>query len=743
MIHYQPREEQKEKYMAILRWIMIFMVSIVILTQVFGQEDPNFPKTQQVEQEAPKKKSLIGSIFKSFTGEDVLAPPPSGNELLIDENALASDEALLNGTPAVRAATQKIPSPAPTKVETPKNMPQPQAGSKSFAIGDLKRVPKMSGGTTPEQAQLQGSAAAAAAAPAELSDDMLENVLREMQAEGLEAQERAAERVPAEPKGMQRPMPEVAPEPYKPQPIQRPVLAETDETGLPVNLWQNTDSSTILSLLNKIEPTPYSAPMVVDIMERLMLSDVPAPEGLAPSGMNEKRWKVVRANTLIQQGLAGAATTLVERMASPESIPVDAGVPELWVQTRLLKGDTSVCTYVQEMIPNVDTIFWKHALWTCQAMKGDKAGLKLSLNISKKVKDASDVMTLLDDYLSAEEGDNFILLDSGRRWSPLSQALLAHYPERLTENHMDQLSDVSLRTIATNTRAPMETRLYSVERLVNSYGKTADGLLLLQLYEAQQFDKELMKHALQRVEDDVTGSRARALLWQAAEKERLSSERALILKKLWGEADKDGLDKLSVVLSPDKRRIQPDVKLAWFAPHVIQSSLNSGNVALARQWMTVLKGNETLSQSIKKQRADVNVLFEVMDGKLTAGSATEWTLSQPAARNDDVVRLLTLLEALGVAVDESVWLRFDDTLSSEMHTEETGALWLRLLGSSLNSGRTGESMLRALVPLSKRSPDQLGTNTLANVTSAFRLMGMQEEARKLFVSAAVAEMKIQ
>ncbi len=730
--------------MAILRWIMIFMVGIVILNFVFGQEDPNFPVLEaQTEQKAPKKKSLIGSIFKSFTGEDVIAPPPTGNELLVNEDFLAGDEALLNSTAAPRHVATEIPAPAPTKVETPSNMPQPMQGSKSFSVGDLKRVPKMSGGTTPVQAQMQQEKAAPTKTQAELSDNMLENVLREMQAEGLEAQEQAAQRVPA---GMQRPVAEyekqdTAPAPavpFKPQPVQLPTVTKTTDTGLPVNLWQGSSSDTVLALLSKVEPTPYSAPMVVDIMERLMLSDVQPPEG-----MTEKRWQVVRANALVQQGLTGAATTLVERMASEDNIPVDAGIPELWVQTRLLKGDTSVCMYVQEMIPNVDTMFWKHALWTCQAMKGDMSGLKLSLDIAGRAKDSSDIMILLKNYLAAEEGETFTQLDSGQHWGALSQALLTSYPERLSENHMNQLSDVSLRTIATNTRAPMEKRLYSVERLVNSYGKTVDGLLLLQLYEAQEFDKELLKNALQRIGDDVTGSRSRALLWQAAERKRLSSERALILKKLWGEAEKDGFDKLSVVLSPDKRRIQPDVKLAWFAPHVIQSSLNSGNIALARQWMTVLKGNETLSKVIKKQRADVNVLFEVMDGRLSAQSATEWTVSQPALRNNEVVRLLTLLEALGVPVDESVWLRFDGTLSSEMHTEETGALWLRLLGSSLSSGRVGESVLRSLVPLSKRSPELLGTNTLANVTSAFRLMGMQKEARALFVNAAVAEMKIQ
>lgn len=706
--------------MAVLRWVVGFMVIIMFLTYLFGQEDPNFPQDAAPSQEQPaKKKSLIGSIFKSITGEDVLVPPPTGNEFLVDESALNSDEALLRNTrPA--APTPQVPTPA--------------TGAKSFAVGELPRVPRLEGEATSTPSPLLNSAAQPAASPA-LSDDMLESVLRDMQAEGLD------ESVPA-------PMP-VSPEmaaeeavpnivPFTPKPVEKPVLKTLSETGLPMNLWQGTPSDTVLSLLSKIEPTPYSSPVVVNIMERLMLSEV-----TPPAGIDAKRWKIVRAETLLNQGLVGAATTLVEQMASKNDVPVDAGIPELWVKTRLLQGDTSVCTYVQEMLPNVDTMFWKHALWTCQAMKSDKTGLKLSLDIVKKKDDESDVFMLLKDYLAAEEGEVFPMLDSGRQWSPLSQALLAQYPTRLTMSHVDMLSDVTLRTVASNTRAPMDMRLYSAERLVNSYGKTVDGLLLLQLYEAQQFDDEMMKHALQRVGEDVSGSQARALLWQAAEKERLSSERALILKKLWSEAVRDGLERLSVVLSPDKRRIQPDVRLAWFAPHVIQSSLNSGNVALARQWMTVLKGNETLSQTIKQQRSDVTVLFNVMDGQMTPTEAAEWSASVSTMREEDVVRILTLLEALGVSVDESVWMKFENVMDADVYTEETGALWLRLLGSSLNSGRVGESMLRALIPLSKRSPELLGTNTLANVTSALRLIGMQNDARALFVSAAIAEMKLQ
>ena len=116
-----------------------------------------------------------------------------------------------------------------------------------------------------------------------------------------------------------------------------------------------------------------------------------------------------------------------------------------------------------------------------------------------------------------------------------------------------------------------------------------------------------------------------------------------------------------------------------------------------------------------------------------------WEESRPSGRiSDDKTLVLSTLGSLGEAVTNDDWFDLMDNQSRRSTEIPSPQIWNGLIDASHN-GRLGETVLIALVALGENGLSSISPIVLSHVVSALVQVGLENEARRLAVEAAIIQ----
>lgn len=503
-------------------------------------------------------------------------------------------------------------------------------------------------------------------------------------------------------------------------------------------LWQGTDRTRVDALLQRITEKGLQSPAARQLVVRLMVAEAlpPLMSPRVPANQTPD-FLAVRLQTLLALGHADEAVQLAKPV-SPVQAVAEPLLGEMWVQTLLLTGDSATaCPLVRQQVLNVDGVFWKRALITCQVLEKDAQGLALSLQLPAKTEQAENTLF----YALAEsihtQGESPRLMPEARI-NPLEAVLYAADPRLITPDVVGRLPNSILSRVASSNVLGLSLRLQAAERLAADYPSAAHTASLATLYGTATFALELFKNAVANAKKEPDGSLARALLWQAALKAGGSTDRLQALTALWERAEADVLAPLGGLLTPDLREIQPQASLVWAAPRIIRNSLKADNLSVARAWWGVLKDAKSISAELQTERNRLGVLFAMVDNAVLPQTFTAWVDTLiTAPEKTSARRTLAVLEASDLTIPSDIWLTLHNE-TGDAYTDQgkgPGPVWLRVLGSALDNQQVGNAALTALEPLLFAKPSDQAPIGLANIVSGLRYVGLSDTARQLAFEA--------
>ena len=115
-----------------------------------------------------------------------------------------------------------------------------------------------------------------------------------------------------------------------------------------------------------------------------------------------------------------------------------------------------------------------------------------------------------------------------------------------------------------------------------------------------------------------------------------------------------------------------------------------------------------------------------------------WKAAGAAAGNTKAARLFGLLAAMGDPVGGARWAQLLTDAPRTTGVVPSAAIW-NALGDASTQGRLGETVLLALLSLGEDGPGEVAPMTLDGVLAALRHVGLDVEARRLAVEAAVTQ----
>ncbi len=241
---------------------------------------------------------------------------------------------------------------------------------------------------------------------------------------------------------------------------QTPVgLVPPSVTGLPVDLWENSDPAQIVRQLRTLSVTDH--PALQSLLYSLLLTEAVAPKG-------DTTLIEARIDTLLELGAIDPAKALIE-VAGPTSTPA---LFERWVDMSFLTGnEDDVCQVLESapyLSPNRETLIF------CAARRGDLNRATLLFDANQALGDLDPaVAPVLDRFLHPELFENPAPLPQPRNPSPLTFRLFEAIGERLPTTALPRKFAVAdLRDVA-----GWKAQLEAAERLARTGAISSNTLL--------------------------------------------------------------------------------------------------------------------------------------------------------------------------------------------------------------------------------------------------------------------------
>jgi hypothetical protein len=508
-------------------------------------------------------------------------------------------------------------------------------------------------------------------------------------------------------------------------------VLSSDSNGFNETLWQGMQYKQAKNLLSRIQEHGIKSQSVRLLLQRALLTKATAPSG----NTSQNNWLADRITTLHTLGYAEAAHLLLKDFKA-EWLAEYPNMAQVWVENMLITGNPeTACNFSRQHILNENSTFWRQTLLICQAIDRDVRGLQLSLDLAPEEDLKTDPLLyrLLNALLSKEETPR---LKPDQVFSPLHAIMYSYYPHLMTPDALIRMPDMLLRRVVENQDLSKTTRIQAAEKLVNDFAVSEDIQALINLYSQATFTENELKNPLSAVEKIADGSMARALLWQGIKLTQLASAKSLMIKNLWERATKDGFNHISALLTPQTIHISAHPNLAWFAPLAVESHLKAGQAVQAQSWWKLIEQSRKPSRELIQAKQDLSLTLALINGHIPSNDLDTWVTNQKINTPQDAVniqRILSTLEASNIEVPSSVWVslhaRIDD--SNIEQGKGPGQLWLRVLGSSLEKGNVGETILLLAEPLMYQHPSEMMPQALANIITGLHFLTLPDDANTL------------
>ena len=505
-------------------------------------------------------------------------------------------------------------------------------------------------------------------------------------------------------------------------------------------------------------------------------------ETIADLGILERRvaqlalmgdWRNVRA--LIE---------LVPAPAATESI--------LQVRTdlALVEGGVDVaCAEAGERLSLSNEPYWQKVFAFCQLSDGNVSGAFLTIDLLRELGTDDQAFFWAAEIMS---GHRPITPNGLRRLSPLQLAMLRGAGRPLPSQLVRDGDPTLLRVLAEaeplfivgddddeviveeRLRRALDDRLRAAERAV-SLG-ALDPEVLRNLYRAEIFAEDIVAvdsvtESLAQLQNDqalgqtlatnaavddldlndfpVDTVLARARLFKLAEAQSIPTARAEVISRAIDFARTDrgrrGPDVATMgrIFFSLLKEIAPAGDLDWFAGNAARALLAAGELEASRDWLALTQ----LYARTSIEAADVAAAMWPIErqfqptfrNRFTPLRLKRWEESRPSGRiSDDKTLVLSTLGSLGEAVTNDDWFDLMDNQSRRSTEIPSPQIWNGLIDASHN-GRLGETVLIALVALGENGLSSISPIVLSHVVSALVQVGLENEARRLAVEAAIIQ----
>lgn len=524
-----------------------------------------------------------------------------------------------------------------------------------------------------------------------------------------------------------------SPTPSDPSDIQATPLAPVDSawTGtlttadgaFPETLWQGTPRALVIAALPQLRPT--ASPTLQDLSRRLLLSNALAPAGEDPG--DGPGLAMARLDRLVALGQVDDALVLADRLRPRRDSET---LDRLKVQLHFLANDTEgACAQVQAAIDRYQDPWWDRALIACQALAGDPAKASLGLTLLRERNVPRD--PLFDSLIEAV-GGRAVKIDHLPDPTPIRIVLLAAAKLPLPADALKAADSAVLHSWASNTRIPSDRRIAAAERAASL------GALPLQqlrdLYTEIGVKPEDRKTASTQANDNP---RARALLFTAAQQESDPAARLGALNALLQAARKRGEFAVTArLVAPVLAEIQPTADLAEYAPEAVRALYVAERPNEARQWLRLANpaGGAALEPLAR--------LAEGASGPAWPKAGLKGVLAglQPqegGAPPGRAFLVAALLAATGEPVTPADWAGLAAATPMAAAPLPNPALLLDQEQAAA-SHRLGETVLMTVAFAHSGERLNLEPSVIAQAVSGLRAVGLEGDARRLAVEAALA-----
>ncbi|UCH75725.1 MAG: hypothetical protein JSU82_07825 [Rhodospirillales bacterium] len=506
-------------------------------------------------------------------------------------------------------------------------------------------------------------------------------------------------------------------------------LLEPSMGGLGINIWEGTSRAMLLRLLPQL-PNRYDSPTLHDLARRLLLSTAIIP----PRSQAEPAGGVMaaRIKKLEAMGLSGGVAGMLDLV--PEG-GLDAELMRVLADSRLLsRDDEGACAAAAAADGPPAGTYWEQLLVFCQARAGDGAAANFGLNLlseSEKLDDPA-FFSMTGALLTGGEAS----IESLPQPTPLHLALARATGTPLPADVLDDPPLPVLRALVDETAAPEAVRLEAAEMAVQA------GILgaarLADLYNAIEVADDEIARALTLAEEDHS-PRHRGLVLQAAMSHELPVGKAAAMQKAWQLAAEDGFLRLSVAVYLPMLEDLPPGALTWFAADAVRAFYAFGRFDKAAPWLAAA-GRIPDEPEYMERAALLWPLVALVEGSARAPGHDAWLAALRARDGADAALhaglAYSLFEAMGERVREEDWLALLDGVSRAPALAADPA-YLRQFRGAATAGRKGETALLALLILGRGGVADTGPGLMSEIIIGLRMVGLEEEARRLALEAAL------
>ncbi|WP_293948621.1 hypothetical protein [Sneathiella sp.] len=498
--------------------------------------------------------------------------------------------------------------------------------------------------------------------------------------------------------------------------------------GFGPRIWQGTAPAQIVSLLRQL-PVSAASPEMQQLFRRLLLTAAVIPQGLEdPTAL-----LALRLNRLLDAGLVTDAAELIARIPASEMTP---SLERVAVEIDLLRGAAeAACQRISGRQSETADGFWTRVDIFCNLQAGNLARAEIGLNLLDEAAGEDPMFLALFDRLA---GGAARLPENDQALTPLHIAMMKQAGIELSYSVIENAGYAFLWALAQDETAKLD------ERFPAAYRSFGVGSVPAEL------PRRLIREGAFRENGDTAGELGHmAALYREMTSTTPEAERRRIVSELWAAGDRDGSYLAAARLAvPPFLMVSPSDEDEEFAINALRVSLLTGEQQNATAWERMirrgsLKGDYATREAarIRIARANAYMLISGIPGIARWNAATfeAGDFSQPdgGVQNENAGLYLGILEALGESVPETLWR---DVLEAGQapRLSTSNIVIEKNLQVAAAADRVGETIALALAALGEDGPAMTSTHTLVNVLAALRSIGLEAEARRLALEAAVS-----
>ncbi|HJT13992.1 MAG TPA: hypothetical protein VJ790_15335 [Dongiaceae bacterium] len=488
-----------------------------------------------------------------------------------------------------------------------------------------------------------------------------------------------------------------------------PGLLDDSNAGLGANIWQGSSGAQLVALMPKLA-APQTQPSLRDLQLRLLLTRAPGPN----AGNGVDTLVPLRAERLHAMGFSAEAMLLTRGAA--DAAPADA--KGAFEKALAAQDVDAACGKMDEVMNSqqVLDLYWRKALLFCQIQRGQKSQASLGLDLIRETpdKDANtrDFISLSSLLLGETKKKPKL---AGTR-DPLLTAMALKAGMKPKDAQSAPPPKVSgLAAAAATARdagLPLNVRIESGEQAFAGGLVSADELI--GLYRQAKFTGDPLTMP--------DSAMMRAQLYQAADQAFDPVRRAQFVHRALANARARGAYFVQGALyRPIADKVTPSPQLAWFAPEAARLMFWAGNVERGGFWLNLAQGAAAAQPEVARALPGLQILAEMagLNGSYDSDPVMTW---QQMGGNPTLAERIRGIRA-GLGLSGGI---------APVASGEAAAI-----GQAASAGRRGETVLLALVALGGRGLSNADSATLAQALGGLESVGLQDEARRIGIEAAI------